>query len=434
MTAFDRFDPFERRIGDAIDEIAAPRTPDYLDDLLRQTARTSQRPRWTFPERWLNVDTTLSRPTRLGRLPLRQLILIAVLVALAAAAITFTVGQRARWAPPFGPAGNGTLVYASGGDLYVRDTPTSPGRLLIGGPYAEDFAGYTPDGSHLTYVVTRDGGDHLMVAKADGTDPVEIAVLASAADTYGSISPDGKTFALVYPIRGVPTLVMAAMDGTSSRSIDLGFKRPLEVSWSPPNGDLLLIRAQDETGDGVDLYALKPDGTGLHAFNLPGFSDFGSTYTLSGAVWMPDGRTIVYNGVESALDAKNVPFQYFRLHVIAADGSNDRALPGPLNPTVQENWAAVSPDGTWILAQDWTFDGTGGGAVILPADGSQAGRDIGPQFIGGDISKAWSPDGTHVLIGENHGTRAFLVDPVTGDWEQLDWATGLPDWQRIALP
>ena len=43
MTASDQFDPFERRITEAIDEIAAARTPLYLDDILRLTARASQR-------------------------------------------------------------------------------------------------------------------------------------------------------------------------------------------------------------------------------------------------------------------------------------------------------------------------------------------------------------------------------------------------------
>lgn len=56
MTAIDRFDPFERRIIEAIDEIAETRAPAYLDDILRRTERTPQRPRWSSPERLLNVN------------------------------------------------------------------------------------------------------------------------------------------------------------------------------------------------------------------------------------------------------------------------------------------------------------------------------------------------------------------------------------------
>ena len=55
MTAFDQFDPFERRISEAIEEIAAARRPDYLDAILQRTARTAQRPpllaRWGFRSR-----------------------------------------------------------------------------------------------------------------------------------------------------------------------------------------------------------------------------------------------------------------------------------------------------------------------------------------------------------------------------------------------
>lgn len=197
MTAFDRFDPFERRIGDALEGIAPPRPLDYLDDIFRQTARTSQRPRWSFPERWFNVDTTLARPMLFGRrVPYRSIIVLAVLAALLATAVTFYVGSLNKPAPVFGPAGNGSIVYTQGGDLYVRDALTGEGRLLVGGPATEDFAGYTMDGTHLTYVSTHDGADHLIVANADGSAPVEIAVLSSAANTYGAVSPDGKTFAL----------------------------------------------------------------------------------------------------------------------------------------------------------------------------------------------------------------------------------------------
>jgi hypothetical protein len=51
MTAYEPFDPFARRITEAIDEIAEARPPAYLDEVLRLTARTSQRRRpalWRF--------------------------------------------------------------------------------------------------------------------------------------------------------------------------------------------------------------------------------------------------------------------------------------------------------------------------------------------------------------------------------------------------
>ena len=53
MTAFDRF---ETRLPELMTELADPGYPDYVTDMLRQTARTRQRPAWSAPERWLPVS------------------------------------------------------------------------------------------------------------------------------------------------------------------------------------------------------------------------------------------------------------------------------------------------------------------------------------------------------------------------------------------
>ncbi len=53
MTAFDRFDRFEREIPDLMEELAPTRRPDYFDEMLRATAAARQRPAWSSLERWL---------------------------------------------------------------------------------------------------------------------------------------------------------------------------------------------------------------------------------------------------------------------------------------------------------------------------------------------------------------------------------------------
>src|ERR1044071_1736131 len=111
MTTFDRYDPFERRIGAAMDALAGSRPLDYLDDVFRQTARTRQRPRWSFPERWLPMDTTLARPTAIGRrMPVRSPLLLVVLAAILASASVYS-GTQKRLPPPYGPANNGQVVF-----------------------------------------------------------------------------------------------------------------------------------------------------------------------------------------------------------------------------------------------------------------------------------------------------------------------------------
>jgi hypothetical protein len=58
-------------------------TPTYRDDILGRTARTRQRPGWSFLERWLPMTLTLRRPVLAT--PIWLLLGMALVLALLAA-------------------------------------------------------------------------------------------------------------------------------------------------------------------------------------------------------------------------------------------------------------------------------------------------------------------------------------------------------------
>ena len=66
--------------------------PTTADDILRQVARTRQRPAWTFLERWLPM-AVITRPAPAPPLRMAWLLLIALLVVALAASIAI-VGSR----------------------------------------------------------------------------------------------------------------------------------------------------------------------------------------------------------------------------------------------------------------------------------------------------------------------------------------------------
>ena len=51
-------DRFEKDLPGLLAELAPRAKPDYRDDIVRQTARTRQRPAWMFPERWIPMSVT----------------------------------------------------------------------------------------------------------------------------------------------------------------------------------------------------------------------------------------------------------------------------------------------------------------------------------------------------------------------------------------
>ena len=440
MTTFDRFDPFERRITDAIDEIAAARLPDYLNDILRQTARTSQRPRWTFPERWLPMDSAISRPKVFGRLPFRQLVILALLVALAAAALAFYAGSQKRLPPPFGPAANGDLLYSAGGDLYARNPITGQQRAVIVADGDQFAASYSPNGDLISYATAGAEGDHFMVANADGTNPRQLALIPSTGNAQGAWAPDSKSAGFIYDVKGQPQLSLVSVTGETV-VVALEGIVPLDIAFMPPNGDRLLIRAREAGSEKVGLYTMKLDGSDRKTIVVARQTEYGIQFTNSGAVYSPDGRTIAYNGLDLVPQADGTRVSMFRVHLVNADGSNDRALPGPSDPTVHENWPDFSPDGTSILVQRFkSRDGVFGGEgwiAVMPADGTQPAHDVGAHFTDDtedtSIQKGWSPDGTRLLIVVGSKQEVYSVDPSTGSSELLAWAKELPDWQRIAI-
>jgi hypothetical protein len=52
----------DRVLVGLIDELADARTPDYLEAAIERASARSQRPTWTFPERWLPMADIASRP------------------------------------------------------------------------------------------------------------------------------------------------------------------------------------------------------------------------------------------------------------------------------------------------------------------------------------------------------------------------------------
>ena len=128
MSAFDRSERFLVELPEILTDIASPRVPDYVDDLLAQTAATRQRPRWTFLERWLPMVDIARQPVLASRLPWRGIGLVLVLLALIAVLVAaLAVGGPRKLPLAFGPARNGLVAYASGGDIYTV-TRTAPNQ------------------------------------------------------------------------------------------------------------------------------------------------------------------------------------------------------------------------------------------------------------------------------------------------------------------
>jgi Tol biopolymer transport system component len=434
MTAFDRF---ERSIPELMTELAPVRAPDYVDDLLRRTAQTRQRPAWSALERWIPMADLTGRITTAPRVPWRQIATALVVIALLAVAAAVFVGSRTpRLPPPFGVASNGLVVYSSGGDIYTVDPVTGTRTAIVTGPEIDGFAEYSQDGSKLLFARSHDSGLQrfdLFVANADGSNPRLVSTEPVDLDAASSWTADGTTL-LIGTAGGTVTRYDATGRGQPQVVVDGA--RIVSGALRPPGGTQLLYEP-DGTPE-ADLWIMNLDGTGARRILVTS----GGQADLSQYRWSPDGTMIAF-----ACAGPTGP-TFAVICVMNADGTGVRQLADEPGQWVETDlrWA---PDGKriafnrWHAAtgtQDWQIQPIGiasidGGAVM--AAGLAPGTD-GALFD-------WSPDGTTLISLPARfagsvdptatATAPVLIDATTGMERAADWTVASDvSWQRRAMP
>jgi hypothetical protein len=428
MTTFDRIEP---RLPELIDELATAHVPDYFDDLLQTTAAARQRPAWRTPERWLPMGVT-ARPLPRAAVPWRPIIVFALLTMLVLGGLLAYAGSRPRVPAPFGPAGNGTLLYREPDGSIMSVDPTTSATTRV----ADASAGYgfpipSRDGHRAAMVrFGSPGPAPIVVTSIDGSDPVSLAGLYQEAQSV-DWSPDGMHLAIVARDgRGDgQSVTVAAADGSDATPLALG--REVDQIAYLPDGRLALIAAEepgqacpgsDQTVAPCALFVVNADGTGLD--RLISAQDFHGINTLATS---PDGSRLLW--VEWTLGRTG------RLHVFDLAARTDHELstqPAATSYAINRAW--FSPDGTSILFD--MLESGGNHWAIIPASGG-AIRRIGPEWPGDGSDAAWAPDGRSVLsrytTSDSTGELWLLDATGSGQDRRLDvQVPDVPSWQRVA--
>jgi Tol biopolymer transport system component len=401
-------DRFERDLTAWFADVASPRTPHYVDDILTQAARTRQRPAWLLPERWLPMGTMTVARRGLPPLPWRTVGLLALLALLIIAAVAFAVGSRTTPLPePYGVAGNGLVAVESNGDILLVDPVTGERTVAVGGPTLDTAPMFSHDGTRLAFLRETDGGRSLWMADSDGSNPRQLAAGLTLDASPADWAPDGSLIALNDVIDGRPSITIVPTDGTgTAKTLDLGM--PVEgAMFRPPDGSEILYRGTAPSGFG--LYAVRPDGTGVRKLTTSnGMNEWDALFFE----WSPDGKQVAYQWREGDGD--------MLLYVLPAEGGTPRSI-----STIESVGVQWSPDGKTIAFID--EDDLGARHVhVVAADGSGSVFQ-GPTRVFGDLQ--WTPDGTRILFQTDSGS--MLVDPTGGPSQP--WSHGsTSDWQRLA--
>jgi WD40-like Beta Propeller Repeat len=441
MTAPERF---EQDLPRLLAQLAPGTRPDYRDSLVETVERTSQRPAWTFPGRWLPVDITMQRvgPASAFRVPI-TLLLVAALLGVALFAIA--VASRPDLPAPFGPAQNGRIVYASAGDLYIIESDGAKPQLLLGGPERDRDPDFSRQGDRLTFLREGSTGTAVYTIRPDGSDLKLVAGPLVGLD-WPAWSADGSRIAFTQRPGGMPIVSVADTATGAIRDLDLAGQADQPLLWRPGHPDELLYRGMTDAG--AYRLGLVNVATGfVRPLDIP--SEPGAPFPLDFqlANWSPDGRRLVVEVGNSVSTPGVAPSAFLKIVDIADDGTVTGIHPFIHDPAADyEYFGSFTPDGTSVLFasqagcvfQAWLApvdDPTAAVAVGEPLDHPSGCAKLsnGPWF---GIIPWMSPDGTRMFNITREGSTEDRVVVAGTDGTggvPLEMTTsGAVTWQRVA--
>jgi hypothetical protein len=434
MTIDDRF---ERLLGDVLADAAPVREPDRLvPEILRAARRVHRWPRWLAlikePPMRFSSRVAVGSPTlRLASIMALTLALVLALGAAVAVGASLLPSPVPHLPPPFGPATNGAMAYAQGGDIHTIDASGDNHSVIVGGTTDDDSPGFSPDGTKIAFIRREGGVPTLMVARSDGSDPV--AVMTAWDSTWVNWMPDSTRFRTTQASGTGRTLtIVEADDSGHATTLDLQGVTPAEwVAARPPDGAELIFGGYSPVDGSGQVYAIRTDGTGLRQI---GDLRWGNDVFINPDI-SPDGKTVAFTNAERTRDPRVANgFNDSSIHLLDLDSGVDRLvqLDDQSRAEAKPVW---SPDGASLAF----FSVERNQVVIAPVDGSGPATPIGRIFASTDEYEfRFSPDGTMLMeglfgVGPSGSGETTFYDVATGDVVHV-LGVAIPEWQRLAAP
>jgi Tol biopolymer transport system component len=460
----NRIDDLDRMLSNWLDDPYSPPAPHYLGQVLERTRHTRQRPAWTNLERWLPMADKMPRLAAAGPLRMTQLLLIALLVAVLAAAgalvgarLLDTTRPEGGLTYPIARGGEAVLAYHVHGDIFTVRADGSNVRQLTSGAEGELAPSWSPDGTRIAYLLRRQSSDlgeidAVAVAVMDAGGGHRATLATTSADSQACIpyglaawSPDGKT--LIFPISpncdDRSDLLIVSADGSSpaTRLLAPGLNGTA-AAWSPDGTRIAFIGREATGNSGLYVVDVKADGALTGGLQARRITEAGASLVWGRPRWSPDGTELAAEAGTN-YDCSNYDSGTMDAFIVKADGSGQRPLVAEAAKEYNPTW---SPDGKqlafirlvdpseWVTGRPctaaiWVIDAAGTNPRRL--DGLAPDPDLQPPV--------WSPDGTR-LVGVSYeggaGSLYFVTvnggnTPVTVN-ASLDNFGGT--WQPVAAP
>jgi len=212
--------------------------------------------------------------------------------------------------PAVGPARN----------VYVVNVDGTGQKQLTNSGFTDYSASWSPDGSRILFVSTRNNNPQLYVMKADGSLQLRVT-----RDRYDDLSPawspDGKKILFHSSRNGNPDIYtldaacLSNLDTCNAAQISLTTDKGNDYNavWSPDGSKIVFVSERDGN---PEIYIMKSDGSGQARLTQ-------SPYADSSPRFSPDGSLIIFSSKRKTIDNPSGLSQIF---VMELTGNNVRQV------------------------------------------------------------------------------------------------------------
>jgi dipeptidyl aminopeptidase/acylaminoacyl peptidase len=250
---------------------------------------------------------------------------------------------------------------------------------------------WSPDGKHLAFLSTRDGGTQIYLSSPPGKEAARLTQVDNGVNDF-SWAPDGRSIAFttaeVFPRTGG--------DETPEYHI-VGNDQPFSTSlWT---------------------LAISFDGGGV--LTPPERVEDGVAFAVDDFSWSPDSRQIAFSATQYR---DRYPFWSYDIYVLYLTDKSTKKIVDRKGPDFFPVW---SPDGreiafrTYVVTEkDEYYTYSAGYVAVVPAAGGPS-RVLTEQFDENPTPLAWSPDGIYFTARQKTFQHLFRLNPTTKAIERV---------------
>ena len=144
---------------------------------------------------------------------------------------------------------------------------------------------WSPDGSKIAFVSSRDSNDEIYLMNSDGTNQTRLT-FSTAYDREPAWSPDGSKIALSSWMEGNSDIFIMKSDGTERIRLTSNNVSDSEPAWSPDGLKIAFSSNRDDISN-LSIYVMNSDGSNQTR------TTFNPKYEYYPA-WSPDGSKIAF--------------------------------------------------------------------------------------------------------------------------------------------